>query len=150
MEHRKQELERDCQALQRQRMELADTKNTLQQNFDVLVDKVNGLYNQKSRLEQFVFRFKNRNRKYLLIRGIAEEIVYGLLAEHGEILTSAIIAVVQALRVNPDKYAIIFGDSEYDNGSQYHEGLLEVASSFLRVLLNQMIDKTMVAAIKEK
>ena len=48
----------------------------------------------------------------------------------------------------PDKYAIIFGDREYDNNNECHEGLLEVASSFLRILLNQMIDKTMVAAIK--
>jgi len=33
-----------------------------------------------------------------------------LLAEQGPLLTSAVIAVVQALRVNPDKYAIIFGE----------------------------------------
>ncbi|MBV9179620.1 MAG: hypothetical protein JO297_21535 [Nitrososphaeraceae archaeon] len=131
----KQELERDRQAIQRQIIELTDTKNTLQQNFDMLADKVNDLYNEKSRLEEFVSSYKNTNRKYLKIRGIAEQIVNRLLAEQGPLLTSTIIAVVQALRVNPDKYDIIFDNSEYDNtNNEYHEGLLEVASSFLKIL----------------
>jgi len=54
------------------------------------------------------------------------------------------------LKVNPDKCAIIFGDREYDNSSEYHEGLLEVASSFLNTLSRQMVDKTMVAAAAVK
>jgi hypothetical protein len=45
------------------------------------------------------------------------------LTEQGSLLTSAIIAVVQALRENPDKYAIIFDNSNYDNSSEYHEAL---------------------------
>ena len=122
----------------------------LQQNFDILTENVNDLYNEKCQLEQFVTRFKNGNREYLMIRSIAEQIVYGLLSEHGELISSAIMSVVQALRVNPDRYAIIFDNSEYDNSSKYHEGLLEVASSFLKMLLNQMVDKTMVAAAAMK
>lgn len=61
-------------------------------------------------------------------------------------LTSAIIAVIQVLRVNPDKYNIIFDNGEYDNRSEYDEALLEIASSFLKILLRQMVDKTIVAA----
>ena len=90
------------------------------------------------------FEVQKWKYKYLKIRGIAEQIVNTLLAEHRALLTSAIIAVVQALRVNPDRYTIIFDNSEYDNSSEYHEGLLEVASSFLKILLNHMVDKTMV------
>ncbi|HEY6885352.1 MAG TPA: hypothetical protein VI278_15060 [Nitrososphaeraceae archaeon] len=45
------------------------------------------------------------------------------MTEQGSLLTSAIIAVVQALRENPDKYAIIFDNSKYDNSSEYHEAL---------------------------
>ena len=70
------------------------------------------------------------------------------MAEQGPLLTSAIIAVVHALRVNPDKYAIIFDNIEYGHSSEYHEGLLEVAKSFLKVLTNQILDNTMVAAVK--
>jgi hypothetical protein len=147
MEHRKQELERDCHAIQRETVELTQTHNTLQ-NFDTLADKASSLYNEKSQLEEFVSRFKNGNRTYLEIKGVAEQIVYGLLSEQGALLTSTIIAVVQALRVNPDKYGIIFDNSGYDNSSKYHEGLLEVANSFLKALLNQIVDNTMVAAVK--
>ncbi|MBV9178529.1 MAG: hypothetical protein JO297_16005 [Nitrososphaeraceae archaeon] len=114
-----------------------------------MTEKVDDLYNEKSRLEQYVFRFKNGNRKYLEIRGIAEEIVNRLLAERGPLLTSVIIAVIQALRVNPDKYAIIFGNTKDDKNNEYLEALREVASSFLKALLNQMVDKTMVAAAVE-
>jgi chromosome segregation ATPase len=59
MEHRKQDLERDCQAMQRETVELTQTHNMLQQNFDTLTDKVNDLYNQKCQLEQFVSKYKN-------------------------------------------------------------------------------------------
>lgn len=56
------------------------------------------------------------------------------------------MAVIGALRVNPDKYNIIFDDGEYDNRSEYHEALLEIANSFLKILLRQMVDKIIVAA----
>jgi hypothetical protein len=76
-------------------------------------------------------------------------------------------------RRNPDRYAIIY-DSKYDNNDNvsvllklqlYHPPLirllnplkttitmntiLEIASSFLKILLKQTVDKTMVAAVKE-
>jgi hypothetical protein len=50
IEHRKQELERDCHAIQRQTVELTQTYNTFQQNFDTLADKVSSLYNEKCQL----------------------------------------------------------------------------------------------------
>jgi hypothetical protein len=56
------------------------------------------------------------------------------------LLTSAIIAVVQALRENPDKYNIIFDNSKYDNNNKYHEGLVEIAKGVLKMLLNQLVD----------
>lgn len=52
IEHRK------CGAIQRESVELTQTHNMLQQNFDTLADKVNDLYNEKSRLEEFVSRYK--------------------------------------------------------------------------------------------
>ena len=48
-----------------------------------------------------------------MIRSIAQQIVNRLLAEQGALLTSAIIAVVQALRENPDKYATSDRDFDY-------------------------------------
>ena len=89
------------------------------------------LYNEKCHLEEFVSSYKNGNRNYHEIKSIAEQIVYGLLSEHGALLTSAIIAVVQALRENPDKYAIIFDNTKYDNNTnnEYIEALGVVVAS---------------------
>ena len=85
-------------------------------------------------------------RNNIKIKSIAQQIVNGFLTEQGPLLTSAIMAVIQVLRENPDKYAIIFDNTKYYNSSEYYEGLLEVASSFLKILSSQMADKTMVVA----
>jgi glycogen synthase len=95
-------------------------------------------------------------------------------------LTSALLAVVEALRLNPDRYAIIY-NTKYDNNdsgsstavvevpyssssssptypkpyqnhyyNEYHEGILEIAKTFFNGLLNQIVNKTTVAAVKKK
>jgi hypothetical protein len=130
--------------------------------------------NQKHQIEQFVFRFKNSNKKYLKIKGVAEEDVNRLLTEQETLLDLALKAVIEALRMTPDRYKIIY-NSKYDNNdnifdsstthsampsspipqnyyyNKYHEGILELAKGFLKLLLNQLVDKTMVVAVaKEK
>ena len=102
------------------------------------------------------------------------------MTEEEKLLDLALKAVVEALRMNPDRYAIIY-NSEYDNSNsvfdssstnttavistpytsststkpyqnyyynKYHEGILERAKTFLRMLLNHLVDKTMVTAVK--
>jgi hypothetical protein len=56
----------------------------------------------------YVYRFKNNNEKYLQIKSIAEEVVDRLLTERKSLLSSAIVPVVEALRMNPDRYALLF------------------------------------------
>ena len=70
-----------------------------------------------------------------------------------------------------DRYAVIY-NRKYDNNdnifdsrttpsampsspipqnhyyNKYHEGMLELAKGFLKLLLNQLVNKTMVAAVK--
>jgi hypothetical protein len=94
-------------------------------------------------------------------------------------LDLALKAVIEALRMNPDRYAVInnskYDDncSIFDSGSNiataissspytikpqnhdhyydlYREGILEIANSFLKILTNQIVDNTMVAAVQEK
>jgi hypothetical protein len=101
------------------------------------------------------------------------------LKERKSLLSSALVAVVEALRMNPDRYAVIY-NSKYDNNNdniftsstmaaavpstytststrpqnqnyyynEYHEGILEIANSLLKMLLNQIVDNTMIAAVK--
>jgi hypothetical protein len=104
------------------------------------------------------------------------------LTEQEPLLDLALKAVIEALRMNPDKYAIIY-NSKYDNSNsvfdssstntaaaisppytsststkpyqnrynnEYHEGLVESAKGFLKLLSRQLVDNTMVAAVKEK
>jgi hypothetical protein len=105
------------------------------------------------------------------------QVVDRLLKERKSLLTSALLAVVEALRMNPDRYAVIY-NSKYDNNesfldgsrgtttgtissafstepqnhnhyyNEYHEGILEIANSLLKMLLNQLVDTTMVATVK--
>jgi hypothetical protein len=101
------------------------------------------------------------------------------LTEQETLLDLALKAVIEALRMSPDRYAVIY-DSKYDSNdsvfdsnsgdgtaaaaisssrsstktnqncyyNKYHEGLLELAKGFLKLLLNQLVDKTMVTAVK--
>jgi hypothetical protein len=58
-----------------------------------------------------LFWFRNSKKKYLEIKGIAEELVNRLLTEQGGLLTSALLAVVEALRLNPDRCAVIYDNT---------------------------------------
>jgi chorismate mutase len=167
-----QKLEKDLQARKRNIVELTEVENMLHQNIDTLQNDIDHLLNERSQLQQFVSRFKNSNDKYLKIKRMAEEVVAGLLAKRKSLLNSALVAVVEALRMNPDRYAVIY-NNKYDNNNnifdtsmgttaiasspsiklnqnyyynEYHEGIIEIASSFIKILSNEVVDKTMVAA----
>jgi hypothetical protein len=120
-------------------------------NFKTLQNEIEHLYDEKCQLEQFVLRFRNSNKKYLKIKSIAEE-----------------EAVIEALRMAPDRYAIIFNTKyDIDNGNssttmlsckpyqnyfydnEYQKGLLEVAKAVSNSLSNQLVNKTMVDIMQD-
>ena len=101
------------------------------------------------------------------------------MTDEESLLDLALKAVIEALRMNPDRYNVIYNsqydsdDSVFDSNSddntaaaavsssssstktnqnyyynKYHEGILELAKGFLKLLLNQLVDKTMVTAVK--
>ncbi|HET7149112.1 MAG TPA: hypothetical protein VFI73_11490 [Candidatus Nitrosopolaris sp.] len=115
MQCQKQELEREMQVINSRIIQLADVEKMHQQNFDTLADKICVLQNQKHQLEQFAFRFKNSNKKYLKVKGIAEEIVNRLLTDEESFLNLALNGVVEALRMNPNSYEVIFNNGRYEN-----------------------------------
>jgi hypothetical protein len=97
-----QELEKELQARKREIAELTEVENMHHQNVDILQNDIERLHNERSDLQQFVSRFKNSDRRYNQIKRIAEEIVDRLLKERESLLSSALVAVVEALRMNPD------------------------------------------------
>ena len=62
----------------------------------------------RSPVSQLVSRFKNSNKKYLKIKGVAEEQVNRLLTEEELFLDLALKAVIEALRMNPDNNVFLF------------------------------------------
>jgi DNA-binding CsgD family transcriptional regulator len=171
----KQKLERDSQIVQRRITELTGTEAMYSSNCETLQKNIDQLYNEKCQLERFVSRFRKGNRKYLKIKSIAEEYVNKLLAEQEPLLYLALNAVIEALRMAPDRYAIIY-NTKYNNNvcnnnnnnstvaaaspypklyenyyyNEYREGIIEIAKTFFNSLLNHLVNKTMVAAVKEK
>src|SRR4026208_2572097 len=86
----------------------------------------------------------------LKVKSIAEDVVNRLLIDEESLLDLALKAVIEALRMNPDRYAVIY-NSKYDNNdnifdnsttpsampsspipqnyyyNKYREGILEIA-----------------------
>ena len=60
------------------------------------------------------------------------------------------IRVILLLGQSMKMHYIFIMSSQNRYYNQYDEGLLELAKGFLKILLNQLVDKTMVAAVKEK
>jgi len=155
-------------------MELTEVENMHHHNIDTLQNDIDRLLNERRQLQQLVSRFKNGNRRYLKIKDVAAEHVNRLLKEEETLLDLALNAVIEALRMNPDRYAVIYNrkydsdDNIFDSSTtpsampssspmpqnryynEYHEGLLELAKGFFKSLLNQLVDKTMVVAVREK
>ena len=174
LQYQKQKLERDSQIVQRRITELTETEAMYSSNCETLQKNIDQLYNEKCQLEQFVSRFRNTNRRYLKIKSIAEEYVNKLLADQEPLLDLALNAVIEALRMAHDRYAIIY-NTKYDNNvfasnnnnngtvaavsyspnlyqnyyyKEYREGIIEIAKTFFNNTLDQIVDKTMVAAEK--
>jgi chorismate mutase len=174
-----QELEKELQARRRQIAELTEVENMHHHNIDTLQNDIDHLLNERRQLQQFVSRFKNSDEKYLKIKDVAEDHVNRLLTEEETLLDLALNAGIEALRMNPDRYKIIY-DSKYDSDdnlsnsssttipissssstsstfpkanqnhyyNKYHEGIIELAKGFLKIMTNQLVDNTMVAAVQ--
>ena len=125
LKYQNQELERELQVRRRQIAELTEVENIHKHNIDTLHNDIERLYNEKCKIQRFVSKFRNNNRRYLQIKGIAEEVVDRHLAERKSLLNSALIAVVEALRMNPDRYAVIY-NSKYDNNN---DNIIESSAS---------------------
>ena len=114
LKYQNQKLEQDLQVRKRQIAELIEVESMLHQNVDTLQNDIDRLLIERRQLQRFVSRFKNSNGKYLKIKDVAEEHVNRLLTEQETLLDLALKAVIEALRMNPDKYAVIY-NSKYDN-----------------------------------
>jgi hypothetical protein len=86
--------------------------------------------NQKQELIAFVEGFKRSNKNYSKVRAIAEEHINSFLADRKILVSAAVIAVTEALRMHPNKHRIVCSnDGNYDSNSNgISDDSLEVLS----------------------
>ena len=89
----------------------AEACRRLQQDMRYYID-------QKGQLIAFVEGFKRSNKKYCKIKGIAEEHINSFLADQKILVSAAVLAVIEALRMYPNKHRIVCSnDGNYDSDS---------------------------------
>src|SRR5919197_6714163 len=128
IEYKKRRFENDSQAMQRQIADLSEVEDDIQRSVDALAEKMSKLYNKKQKLEEFVDKFRNTNKKHLKIKSVAEEHVNKLLTQTKQdkkaLLSVALQSVILALKESPDRYNIIFSNNNNynNNNNEYEEG----------------------------
>jgi hypothetical protein len=150
IQNNKRSFENQSRAMQEHIASLFKVSEQQQQNVDTLSERILGLANQKQSLEEFVYKFRNTNKKYLKIKSVAEEHVNKLLTQTEQdkkalLLSIALQSVILALRESPDRYNIIFSNNNNynNNNNEYEEGILAIAQTFFKNLLNQSVNQTM-------
>jgi hypothetical protein len=107
--------------LQKLSNRIVDLKKLEQSHAEVcsrLQQDIGYYINEKQQLIAFVEGFKRSNKKYSKVRAIAEEHINRFLADQKILVSAAVLAVTEALRMHPNKHRIICSnDSNYDNDS---------------------------------
>jgi chromosome segregation ATPase len=117
-QYQNQKLERHSHVINNRIIELTEAEALYSSSCEALQNEIEHLYNEKCQLGQFVSRFRNTNKKYLKIKSIAKEEANRLLSEQEPLLGSVLKAVIESLRMAPDRYAIIFNSKYDDNNSK--------------------------------
>jgi regulator of replication initiation timing len=110
-QYEKQKLSNRIVDLKRLEQSHTETCSRLQQDIGYYI-------NEKLQLIAFVEGFKRSNKKYGKVRAIAEEHINNFLSDQKILVSAAVHAVIEALRMHPNKHRIICSnDSNYDSDS---------------------------------
>jgi chromosome segregation ATPase len=113
------------------------------------------LNNEISRLESVVTRFKSNNEEYLKIQKMVEEEVSKFLADGKVLLQFTLASVIEAIRINPDKYNnLLFSDKSSSTAmpaqqssvlhvKDYMEKVLEEANRLYDTVQNHLTNSIM-------
>jgi transposase len=168
LEYKKQLLSRDIGNMKNKIATLREAESAYEETCNAGKEEIQYLNYKKEQLQDFVTRFKNGNKKYLEIKGIAQEHVNYLLTQRKRMLTVTIIAVIEALKMNPDMYMTIFVDSNkddtlndsnsfvsmylkgafsnYETKQAYNAIVVEIAEAFCNRLSTVLVNETMTSA----
>jgi hypothetical protein len=108
--------------LQSVEQSLIESCNSLQQNIEYLENK-------QERLETFTETYKRTDKKYCKIKKIAQRHIDSFLTEKRALVSAAVLAVIQALRMHPNKHRMICCNDGNNSNSN------EMSNDSLAVLL---------------
>jgi hypothetical protein len=152
--------------------ELNDRVAYLQSVEQSLIESCNGLRqniqyleNEQERLETFTETYKRTDKKYCKIKKIARGYINSFLTDRRILVSAAVIAVIEALKMNPDKHQMICNNdsamsnesystlpelhtSTYDEYSN-HKIVLDTAHALYNRLVKWFGEKTLDSAIAE-
>ena len=130
--------------------------------------RLQGLQQQRMKLEAVVRQFENSNEEYIKIRKTVEEKVISILSNSKMLLKLALLSLTESMRKDPDKFnAFIFCDNKSSSSttqtrgySQYYDTvpygqqqqqyssqdcidvLLEEAEKLYNKLVKELVDKS--------
>ena len=121
LEHVKNEVETSQYENQKLSNHIVDLKRLEQSHTEAcsrLQQDIGYYINQKEQLIAFVEGFKKSNKKYGKLRAIAQEHIKSFLADQKIMISAAVLAVLEGLRMHPNKHSIICSnDGNYDSDS---------------------------------
>jgi DNA-binding CsgD family transcriptional regulator len=168
LEYRKERLNTDIGNMKNEIATLRQAESAYKEACDARKEDIQYLNHEKAQLQHSVTNFKTGNKGYLEIKGIVQEHVNYLLTQRKTILTIAIVAVIEALKMNLDTYMTIFVDSNKDEmlndsnsilsiylkeafsnyqTNQAHNAIVaEIAEAFCNRLSTVLVNETMTSA----
>jgi hypothetical protein len=113
-------------------------------------ERIAKLYNKEQEQQLIVSRFKDTNKIYRKVKTIAEEQLnrfwsQALKEPDKKIVLSIVLrSVIEALRQQPERYNIIFGNNNYNNIYEQQDAVLEVSNRVSKALIERFVNQTMV------
>ena len=86
---------------------LQSLKQSYSESCSRLRQNVEYLENKQKLLETFIETYKRTDKKYYKIKKIAEDHITSFLTDRKALLSAAVIAVTEALKMHPNKHQII-------------------------------------------
>jgi transposase len=95
--------------------------------------------NDISRLETFISRFKSNNEEYLKIKKTVEKEVSKFLTDGKVLLQFALASVIEAIRINPDKYnnLLVSNISESSTSTPAQGSILSHIEDYRYIILEE-------------
>ena len=90
--------------------------------------EIESLYNEKTRLEAVVSKYKNNNKEYLNIKEVTEDKVKSVLTNGKMLLKFATLSVIESLRMNSELYNFVIYDNSNNDTISYGPNYLSLMS----------------------